>query len=108
MTTVASSTRRNRPPLDSSQAAAIFAAMGVPEVDDRPEVDRLLSTVHAGVRTVWRSVRCFGASEAAVAAHTRIRPEKVAEYPKTQYEDIGFVPGLHLSQVEPVDYKESK
>lgn len=28
--------------------------------------------------------------------------------PKTQYEDTGFVPGLHLSQVEPVDYKESK
>jgi len=81
MTTVTASTsRRNRPPLDSSQAASIFAAMGVPEVDDRPEVDRLLSTVHAGVRTVWRSVRCFGASEAAVAAHTRIRPEKVAEY----------------------------
>ncbi len=39
--------------------------------------------------------------------------------PKPQYEDTGFVPGLHLSQVEPhqfvvalrdatVDYKESK
>ena len=81
MPTVTASTPMNRhPPISASQAAARFAAMGTTEVDDRPEDSRLLSSVHAGVRVVWRSVRCFGASEAAVAAHTRIRPEKVAEY----------------------------
>lgn len=70
----------HRPSIDPSQAASRFAAMGIVEDDDRPEEDRLLSTVHAGVRVVWRSVRCFGASEAAVAKHMRIQPAKVTEY----------------------------
>lgn len=79
-TVTASTPMSRRPPIPASQAAARFAAMGTTEVDDRPEESILLSSVHAGVRVVWRSVRCFGASEAAVARHTRIRPEKVAEY----------------------------
>lgn len=78
-----------RSPLDPSQAAVRFAAMGITEQDDRSEEDRLLSTVHAGVRVVWRSVRCYGASEAAVAKHLgkgsrtlarHMTPEKVSEY----------------------------
>ena len=59
MTAMTSTHMSRRPTIDPSQAASRFAAMGIAEDDDRPEEDRLLSTVHAGVRVV----RSHGSAE---------------------------------------------